>query len=74
MADHLAQFAVVFIIVLLAFGTIFYFIMRQTQCSAKKVSGFQSLSSSLFSAYQVSLGSGISHFSLGLNSRLAYVA
>ncbi|NPA73041.1 MAG: hypothetical protein GXO35_09475 [Gammaproteobacteria bacterium] len=74
MADHLAQFAVVFIIVLLAFGTIFYFIMRQTQCPAKKVSGFQSLSSSLFSAYQVSLSSGISHFSLGLNAKLAYVA
>ncbi|KAK2153344.1 hypothetical protein LSH36_300g04081 [Paralvinella palmiformis] len=74
MANTLLQFAVVFVIVLLAFGTIFYFIMRQPKCPAEKMDGFQSLASSLFSAYQTSLGYGSHHFSVHLNARLAYVA
>ena len=74
MAHHLMQFAVIFVIVLLAFGTIFYFIMRQPECPAMKVEGFQTLMSSLFSTYQVSLGYGELDFSQHLNAKVAYVA
>jgi hypothetical protein len=74
MAHHLMQFAVVFVIVLLAFGTIFYFIMRHPQCPAMKIDGFQTLMSSLFSTYQVSLGYGELDFSLHINAKVAYIA
>ncbi|KAK2152441.1 hypothetical protein LSH36_328g00001 [Paralvinella palmiformis] len=75
MAKHLLQFALVFVIVSLAFGTIFHFVMRQPQCHALKVRGFETLASSLFSAYQISLGSGgFSFLENNINAKIAYIA
>ena len=75
MAKHLLQFALVFVIVSLAFGTIFHFVMRHPKCHALKVTGFETLASSLFSAYQISLGSGgFSFLENNINAKIAYIA
>ena len=74
MAKHLLQFAVVFALVSLAFATIFYFVMRNSDCPAQKEGGFTTLWSSLFSTYQVALGYGEYEFMNNLNAMIAYVA
>jgi hypothetical protein len=74
MAKHLLQFTIVFVIVSLSFATIFYFVMRQMECPALKVKGFETLTASLFSTYQVSLGYGEYDFTNNLNARIAYVS
>ena len=72
MAKHLVQFALVFVIVSLAFATIFHFVMRDKNCPALKMVGFTGLSESLFSTYQVALGQGEHEFTYNFNSKLAY--
>jgi uncharacterized integral membrane protein len=72
MAKHLVQFALVFVIVSLAFATIFHFVMRDKDCPALKMPGFTGLSESLFSTYQVALGQGEHEFTYNFNSKLAY--
>ncbi|KAK2144495.1 hypothetical protein LSH36_751g01047 [Paralvinella palmiformis] len=72
MAKHLVQFAIVFVIVSLAFATIFHFVMREKDCPALKMAGFTGLSESLFSTYQVALGQGEHEFTYNFNSKLAY--
>ena len=72
MAKHLVQFAIVFVIVSLAFATIFHFVMRDKDCPALKMAGFTGLSESLFSTYQVALGQGEHEFTYNFNSKLAY--
>ncbi|NPA76251.1 MAG: hypothetical protein GXN93_00670 [Candidatus Diapherotrites archaeon] len=72
MAKHLVQFAIVFVIVSLAFATIFHFVMREKNCPALKMAGFTGLSESLFSTYQVALGQGEHQFTYNFNSKLAY--
>ena len=75
MAKHLLQFALVFVIVSLAFGTIFHFVMRNPKCQALKEHGFETLAASLFSAYQISLGSGgFSFMDNNINAKIAYIA
>ncbi len=68
MAKHLVQFALVFVIVSLAFATIFHFVMRDKDCPALKVTGFTGLAESLFSTYQVALGQGDHKFTYNFNS------
>ena len=73
MAKHLCQFAVVFIIVSLAFAAIFHFIMRNPKCPALKEEGFGSLADSLFSAYQVAIGGASYDFTEHVNARVAFI-
>ncbi|KAK2145672.1 hypothetical protein LSH36_664g00022 [Paralvinella palmiformis] len=73
MAKHLCQFAVVFVIVSLAFAAIFHFIMRNPQCPAVKKVGFESLAESLFSAYQIAIGGASYDFTDNTNARIAFI-
>ncbi len=56
MGIHLLEFGIVYGLVTAIFSAIFHFIMRDGDCPAKKVLGFESIWSSLFVVYTLSLG------------------
>ena len=58
MGTNLLHFTAVYAAVLFVFSIIFHFLMRQPECPALKMGPFQSLTSSLYTTFQLGLGHG----------------
>ncbi len=56
MAIHLVQFGIVYGIITVIFAVVFHFVMRDCKCPAKKMEEFQSILSSIFVVYTLSIG------------------
>ena len=56
MAIHLVQFGIVYGIITVIFAVVFHFVMRDCECPAKKMEEFQSILSSIFVVYTLSIG------------------
>ena len=56
MGTHVLEFGIVYGFITVTFAVIFHFIMRDDQCPAKKMEGFESVAHSLFVVYTLSLG------------------
>ncbi len=56
MALHLVQFGIVYGIITVIFAVVFYFVMREDDCPAKKRKEFQTILSSIFVVYTLSIG------------------
>ena len=73
MGQHLLQFVLVFMLVALAFATIFHFVMRDEKCPAKRIEGFVEIGEGLFSTYLIALGHSSFQYFDNVNAQIAFI-
>ncbi len=77
MAIHLLEFGIVYGIITVLFALVFHFVMRDDECPAKKREEFQTIASSIFAAYTISIGGDDNNVFVetnNVNARMAYAA
>ncbi len=77
MAIHLVEFGIVYGIITVIFAVVFHFVMREKDCPAKRMEEFQSITSSIFVVYTLSIGGDDNNVfveSSNVNGKIVYTA
>ncbi len=77
MAIHLIEFGIVYGIITVIFALVFHFVMRDEECPAKKREEFETIASSIFVVYTISIGGDDNNVFVetsNVNAKIAYTA
>ncbi len=77
MAIHLLQFSIVYGIITAIFALVFHFVMRDEECPVNKREEFQTITSSIFVVYTLSIGGDNNNVFVetsNVNAKMAYTA